>query len=533
MLTRCLAAYAVYYMTECPEQDAASAVVDGSDDNGIDAVYYSPTQKQLIIVQSKWIQKGTGEPDSSEIGKFCQGIRDLFNMNFDRFNDKLRKKQTTIEHALGEFDTRYILVLIDTGDSGLAEHGQRQVDDIVKELNNAGEGSSEELVSFVRMNQSKVHSSLALSMGAAPIELEIGLSQWGKLVEPHGAFFGMIAAAEIAAWWGDYGRRLFEKNIRQVLGSTDVNEEIRHCLKNTPERFWYYNNGITLVADQIDKSMIGGNSRETGTFKLTGAQIINGAQTVSSIGRFAEEAEGKLENAWVSARLISLDNTPSEFGAQVTRANNRQNRIENRDFVSQDREQVRIKTELSIEGVDYNIVRSDTFKANNKSFDLQEATTALACATGEPSMAVQAKREIGKFYEELGKSIYKKLFNPSTTGIYVWNCVRVARMVDGWLQQQISHLEKRSGRKYGLMVHGNRILTLLVFSKMSLDSKVKTVDFTPDEESIHSTLSDLLNSVYACLEEHYPDSLMGTLFKNASKCKDIVERCTITPSETT
>lgn len=66
-----------------------------------------------------------------------------------------------------------------------------------------------------------------------------------------------------------------------------------------------------------------------------------------------------------------------------------------------------MKAELAIDGIDYNIVRSDTFKPSEKSFDLLEATAALACATGEASYAVQAKREIGKFYEDLTKGLYK------------------------------------------------------------------------------------------------------------------------------
>ncbi len=524
-LTRCLAAYSIYCSVGCSAEDAGSSIVDGGDDNGIDAILYSPTLKQMVIAQSKWIKAGIGEPDSAEVGKFCQGIRDLFNLNFDRFNDKVRNKQTNIEHALEEFDTRYNIILIDTGDRGLAEHSQRLIDDLINEMNDAGEGVSEPLVSFDRLNQGKIHSSLAINIGSSPIDLEIGLSHWGKTSEPHVAFFGMIATEEVAKWWQNYGRRLFEKNIRQVLGSTDVNEEIKQSLVNSPEKFWYFNNGITIVAERIEKSMIGGSSRESGTFKLNGAQIVNGAQTVSTIGRFAEARAGNLERAWINARLISLADAPEDFGAQVTKANNRQNRIENRDFVSQDPEQIRLKTELSIEGIDYNIVRSETFKATSKSFDLQEATNALACATGKPNMAVQAKREIGKFYEDLNKGIYREIFNLSTSGIFLWNCVRIARVIEKSLQDGIDTLTKRSGRKYGLMVHGNRIITLLVFKKLDLTKEAKKVDFFLDENSIQSVTINSLDSIFDYLDRDYPDSMMGTLFKNATKCRNIVENC--------
>lgn len=86
LLARSLAAYAIYSHTACTPEEAANSVTDGGNDNGIDAVFYSQTLRELVIVQSKWIKSGAGEPDSSEILKFCAGVEDLINLNFDRFN---------------------------------------------------------------------------------------------------------------------------------------------------------------------------------------------------------------------------------------------------------------------------------------------------------------------------------------------------------------------------------------------------------------------------------------------------------------
>ena len=74
MITRCLAAYAIYSVAECSIKDAALSVVDGGDDNGIDAIYYSPMYKRLFIVQSKFSKNGIGEPNSDDIAKFCRGV---------------------------------------------------------------------------------------------------------------------------------------------------------------------------------------------------------------------------------------------------------------------------------------------------------------------------------------------------------------------------------------------------------------------------------------------------------------------------
>jgi len=476
----------------------------------------------MTIVQSKWKKSGTGEPDSAEIGKFCQGIKDLFNLNFDRFNTKITSKQVFIEQALSEFDTRYELVLIDTGNQGLAHHSQRLIDDLLTEMNDAGEDTHDQLVNFTRLNQSKIHSSLAASAGAVPIDLEVGLSQWGKTTEPHVAYFGMLSAEEVSYWWDSYGRKLFEKNIRQVLGSTEVNEEMKETLANSPENFWYFNNGITIVCDRIEKSMIGGSSRDTGSFKLYGAQIVNGAQTVSTIGRFKSSGDISLEAVTIGAKIISLENAGTEFGAHVTRANNRQNRIENRDFVSQDPEQIRIRTELSIDGIEYNLVRSDTLKSTENSFDLSEATASLACASGKTNLTVQAKREIGKFFENLSSGIYKQLFNPSISGTYVWNCVKATRTIEQALANKISSLSKRSGRDYGLLIHGNRIITMMVMHKLELKIKALNTDFNIDELLLVPTVDDAIESLRVQLAKDFPEAMMGTLFKNQTKCRALM-----------
>ena len=68
--TRCLAAFAVHALTDCTIIDAANSVIDGGEDNGLDAVYYSESQNCLVLAQSKWIKDGKSEPDSADIGKF-------------------------------------------------------------------------------------------------------------------------------------------------------------------------------------------------------------------------------------------------------------------------------------------------------------------------------------------------------------------------------------------------------------------------------------------------------------------------------
>jgi len=526
IISRCLAAYATYLLIDSSDsstKEAAESVTDGGDDNGIDAIYYSPTNRKMIITQSKWIKDGKSKPDSAAIGKFCNGVKDLFDMKFDRFNDKVQKKQALIEKALSEYETKYSLVLIDTGEkSSLAEHSQRLIDDLLQELNSAGETETEAIVEFIKFDQGKLFSSLASNIGNSPINLEIGLEGWGMINEPHTAYYGMVSAKEIAKWWEDYQRKLFNRNIRQVLGSTDVNKEIEETLVKNADKFWYYNNGITIIADKIAKTMVGGGNRELGSFKLENISIVNGAQTVSTIGKYALRENATLDNVKVQARIISLKDTLPEFEKDVTRANNRQNRIESRDFVSQDPEQVRIKTELLIEGIDYNIIRYELFQPSDKAFDLNEATVALACASGIANLSTLAKGSIGRFYEDLNSASYKSLFNPTVHGIYVYNCVKVDRKINDTLKAESRSLAQKRGRKHGLLVHGNRLISFLVIRDMSLKGKMDSISYTIDDTKLRDNIETIINKVSAYLEANYKDNVLGSLFKNNTKCDAII-----------
>jgi hypothetical protein len=526
IISRCLAAFAIYNSLEISPELAAQSVIDGGDDNGIDAIYYSPSSKKMVIVQSKWSKDGTGEPESAGVAKFCTGIRDLFNLKFDRFNEKIKKKQNELELALGEYDIKYELIFIDTCTaSNLAVHSTRHIEDLLNEMNNTGDANAENLVSFYRLNQSKVHSSLAQSAGNAAIDLELGLTNWGPVTEPYKAYYGMASASEIVQWWKNYNVKLFEKNIRQVLGSTDVNDEIEKTLQLRPELFWYFNNGITIIAESITKSAVGGGTRDLGSFKLTNIAIVNGAQTVSTIGKYgvANATTANLDNVKVGIRIIQLSDSPENFDKEITKCNNRQNRIENRDFVSQDPEQLRIKTELMIDGIDYNIMRTETFQSSEKSFELIEATASLACSSGKILLAVQAKGGIGKYFENLEKGIYKEIFNTSISGYYVFNSVKLVRKIEAIIRNKINTLGTYSGRDYGLLVHGNRMIALKTIIELNLKSQLQKIDFTVDDLILETKITDVITRMNSFLNSNYPDSILGTLFKNSSKCTDIIE----------
>ena len=63
-----------------------------------------------------------------------------------------------------------------------------------------------------------------------------------------------------------FGQLLFARNLRKFTGRTDVNDGIMETLTKEPSKFWYFNNGITVLCSGLKKKAIGGSKRTSGVF---------------------------------------------------------------------------------------------------------------------------------------------------------------------------------------------------------------------------------------------------------------------------
>ena len=100
ILSRSIAAATLKIVASIDDAAAASAIVDGGKDNGIDALYYDPQTKSLFLVQSKWSGSHASSIESGAILKFLQGVQDLVSLKKTRFNEKIQKRWSLIEDAL-------------------------------------------------------------------------------------------------------------------------------------------------------------------------------------------------------------------------------------------------------------------------------------------------------------------------------------------------------------------------------------------------------------------------------------------------
>lgn len=129
-----------------------------------------------------------------------------------------------------------------------------------------------------------------------------------------------------------YGSKLYELNLRSYLQpKTGVNRKMLDTIKTAPVRFLAYNNGICATADSIESGLEHG---QTVIRKLIGFQIVNGAQTTSTIHRARKSGED-VSQIHVAVKLTRVDGSDlEEFIPRITEYANTQNPIKAADLQS-------------------------------------------------------------------------------------------------------------------------------------------------------------------------------------------------------
>lgn len=245
ILSRSVAAAAVKILGDTDDAAAANSVVDGGKDNGIDAIYYDTQSKALFLIQSKWSNGHTSSIESGEVLKFLQGVQDLVSLKRDRFNEKIQKRWSIIEDALKKL-TSVRLVVAYPGSGKIDPDIQDKIDDFVK-----GQNDTSELFFFSAVTQRELFQHFVSEAAPPQINLNVRLTHYGLVESPLRAVYGQVSAVDVAEWYRRHGNHLFAGNIRNFLGSSEVNAAIAETLKSEATFFWYYNNGITIIIEAI------------------------------------------------------------------------------------------------------------------------------------------------------------------------------------------------------------------------------------------------------------------------------------------
>ncbi|TPW04114.1 MAG: hypothetical protein FD125_1308 [bacterium] len=515
LLSRSLAALVIRSLAQVDTSVAGAAVTDTYNDGGLDAIHFDPRTDTLFLVQAKWSAVGNARLDDVAANKFLAGIRDLLAGNFDKFDTKIRAKEPEVRSVLeSQRPIRLRLVSVHTGTQPSPPHVLRKFDEFVNELN-----GGVPVASFEEFDQAGVYGLITAETVAPKIKLQVVLNDWGLIEQPYLAYYGKVHLSNVASWWEEHRNFLFAQNLR-LYRSSDVNSALESTLSKAPENFWYFNNGITVICDSVTKSLAGAPDRKLGLFNCDGVSVVNGAQTVGTVGTIVGAILGgeDPEAAFVQVRIISLEKCPPDFARQITRATNLQNAVGNREFAGMDPLQHRLATDFTLDGRRYVYKAGEPDPKGEEGCGIVEATQALA-SERSVALAVQVKREIGAIWADTDGPPYTEIFNDGLSTAKLWRAVLVMRAVD----EELHRLKASSTPRAGLVAtHMNRIVLHFVFQ----DPEVRRSFNGPDDAASLSAAAraatgPIFAKVATYLGEKHPNDYLAGFCKNVRKCEEL------------
>jgi AIPR protein len=443
-LSRALAAYAVHNLSGCAPDEAATAVVDGGGDGGIDAVFHAPDSQTLFVVQSKFMANGRGEPGLQSVSEYFSGVRDLLAGRFAAFekNPAWRAVTPRLKAILDDL-VQVRLILVYSGVEIVSDDRRERF----AQLQDGYEGGRD-FLQFETYGLTTVHDWVTGADEVAGVErIEITLLRPAVVAEPFEMVYGLARVADLVRLYRDHGDALVAANIREYKGSTEVNQSIAATLRERPEHFVYVNNGLTAYCTRLQILNTYRGNLEEKRMRVSGLSVVNGAQTLGTLAaHYADPAHAPSE-AFVFVKLISLEHCldEEEFARTLTQSTNRQNHIGQADFVALDPEQRRIAVQLRLAGVRYRYKSGvGAAQADERSFGVREAALALAslewersgdlCATVLRDPDALLSMEVVYPEGDRIRTRYHRLFRPERSPRDVWRAVQARRAVLARLQ---------------------------------------------------------------------------------------------------
>ena len=157
--------------------------------------------------------------------------------------------------------------------------------------------------------------------------------------DKYSVYLAIISGELLALLYDEYRDRLLEKNVRsflQVKGA--VNKGIRDTLRDEPDMFLAYNNGISVTAESVD--IVRDENGKPSIRSIRDMQIVNGGQTTASIfnAHHDKKIVADLSKAFVQMKL-SVITDPEDMDKIVPRISafaNTQNKVQVADFSAND-----------------------------------------------------------------------------------------------------------------------------------------------------------------------------------------------------
>ena len=390
-----------------------------NDDYGIDAVYIDEDNKKILLFNFKYREtfnktKGGKESPLLSSTKFLTTLK---NNNFNKVTKFTKEKMLEINDKLKSDEIWYIILyLVSNENMSISQDSQLlnslkenfgmdietiNLEDIVNYISERPEGISCSFLadsdSVLTYEENSLSSSKSYLVKLSIATLIRMTANNDVLRNKHNLeSFNELKDSKLNI-------NILYDNVRGYLGDSKFNKNIIKTLKENPNRFFMYNNGITMTAKDVNSVPINGNKKFL--FTLKDMQVVNGGQTLRSVYQFKNEDfnEEKLADASILVRIFKTEND-SDLTNDIAEYTNSQNSISASDLKSINNLQIKIENYLSQYKIDYVRKSGDVEleKTGFKRITKEKTAQIIYSYKGFPDRATNQKSKLfEKYYDEI------------------------------------------------------------------------------------------------------------------------------------
>jgi hypothetical protein len=403
--------FIAWYLRRVMLRDRIAArddITDGANDKQIDAVIVDDDERRIIVVQGKFISESTvdGEPLREVLAAWAR-LQDLESLQQD-CNDKLRQKLEAVRRGL-EDDYRVEFELLTTGTlTSAAKADMKAFADRLEESDDFAAG-----LHVVDTEVLQLRLAEAEAMELPSLDHAIVVEPSKTLVTRNGEqqiVITMLPLKECLRFPGITDGRLFRKNVRQSLGSTNkVNRAMRATIHSDRVRdFFYYHNGVTALCDTLEVST------DKKMLTVNGLSVVNGCQSISTIFNSSERV--RADDAGDAHILFRLYEIPDRaMGDRISINTNSQSAVKPRDLRSNDKVMVGLKRAYEARFTDGCLL---TKRGEERPADRDAEKTVDVAILAKMIMAWHCQRpnisyNEKKLFDEHYKTIFRTGYDPA------------------------------------------------------------------------------------------------------------------------
>lgn len=348
-----LAVKAVYYKNPAlslTDADINDIVVDGQYDGGVDFLLSDPNSEtsDLIIGQSKFYKEIKFDEVVAAITKMFSFYKDMLEGHYETVNPNVQSRFITLNAEIGDESKVHFIFVTSSKQNGIRKDRlNKKLKDYFSDLSNMDLTImfGDEIVDSIKELESRRPT---VESGVLKIDETNNYLCYGD-----DAVVVNISAYSLKSLYALHNNNLLSKNLRYHVSGGKIDKGIEETIRETPENFWFKNNGITIICNDFNV-----DGKEV---KLKDFSIINGGQTTYMIHKSKNVYEGN--DFYLPCKIIKTlgdyEDEKANFILEIAKATNSQKAIKAIDLKANSPEQIRFAQSMREVGIFYQTKRGE------------------------------------------------------------------------------------------------------------------------------------------------------------------------------